>query len=88
MKQIRLAAAAQTDPHRNLVRSRWNIAAQMQRIKIINCLAETYETLAQFPEVSRRRRTFFRLPKFSPFHPFSLSGFTLSQPRIYRVLLW
>ena len=58
MKQIRLAAAAQTDLIEiwsGIAEYRSNNAAD----QIIDRLAETYETLSQFPEMGRRRDELF-----------------------------
>ena len=58
MRQIRLAATAQADLIEiwlNLTEYRGNDASD----KIIDNLAATYETLAQFPEMGRRRDELF-----------------------------
>lgn len=58
MKQIRLAIAAQTDLIEiwsNIAEYRNNDAAD----KIIDHLAATYENLAKFPEMGRRRDELF-----------------------------
>ena len=58
MRQIRLAATAQADLIEiwlNITEYRSSDAAD----QIIDHLAETYETLAQFPEMGRRRDELF-----------------------------